>query len=312
MKSLVTGGAGFIGNHLVNRLLKEGHEVVVLDSLVQGNKLGRDALASIELIQGDVRDEPVVREASKGCDWIFHFAAVLGVDIVADNPVETMETEAIGTINIAQAAIYHGCSKLIYASTSGVYGKSAIQQAVDEEFDVSPKSSYVIAKRFNEIYLKAMFQEKGLPSACLRFFNVYGPKQDNRMVIPRFFEQTLQGTPLTVYGSGNQTRDFTYIDDVVEAIYCVARHVPGCEIINVSNNCEYSIGELAKLVVHLTNSESPIERVTPPDGRYDFEVERRFGSSAKLKRFIDFAPSLPLEVGLSRILEHGPDSSSAP
>jgi UDP-glucose 4-epimerase len=304
MKSLVTGGAGFIGSNLVQALLKMGHEVTVLDNLKRGNKLDRDQLRAVQLIVGDIRDEATVARAVQGCDWVFHFAAVLGVDVVADNPVETMETEVIGTKNVAQGAIANGCSKLIYASTSGVYGKSAIERAVDEEFAVSPSSSYSIAKRFNEIYLKALFQEKGLLSVSLRFFNVYGPRQDTRMVIPRFFEQALNGQPISIYGTGNQTRDFTYVDDVVESTVRLAKAVEGCEIVNVSNNTEYTITDLAKKIIEVTGSSSKLSYITPPSGRYDFEVERRFGSSAKLEKLTGFHPHTDLKDGLSRFHQY--------
>jgi UDP-glucose 4-epimerase len=186
-KILITGGAGFIGSHLTRHLLNQGNEIVVLDNLLRGNKIDKDVLNKIEFIYGDVRDVDVVKKASKNCDYIYHLAAILGVDIVADNPVETMETETIGTKNIVDAAILNNVKKIIYASTSGVYGHSDIEKSVDEEVIIDPKTSYAMAKRYNEIYLKSVFEEKGIESVCLRFFNVYGPNQDDRMVIPRFF-----------------------------------------------------------------------------------------------------------------------------
>lgn len=298
MKSLVTGGAGFIGSHLTKSLVDLGHDVVVLDNLKRGNKIDKDILEQIQLFPCDIRNADSVMMAAKDCDYIFHFAAVLGVDIVADNPVETMETEVIGMQNVVKSAIQHKCSKIIYASTSGVYGKTAIQNAVNEEFDGSPKSSYSISKRYNEIYLRSLFDERNLQSSSLRFFNVYGPKQDNRMVIPRFFEQALHNKPVTVYGSGKQTRDFTYIEDVIESIIRVADRVPGCEIINISNNCENTINSLAKEIIELTGSKSNIQYVLPSENRYDFEVERRFGSSKKLQRLVGFCPNTPFKEGL--------------
>ena len=300
MKSIVTSGAGFIGSNLVKRLVELGHEVVVLDNLCRGNKLDKEILDLVHLIIGDVRDENVVMEALNGCDFIFHLAAVLGVDIVADNPVETMDTEFLGLHNIAKGAIVNGAEKIIYASTSGVYGKSVIEKAVNEEFDVFPSTSYSIAKRFNEIYLKSLYQEKGLQSISLRFFNVYGTNQDDRMVIPRFFDQAINNRPLTVYGDGNQTRDFTYIDDVTEAIIRTAQLVEGCEIINISNNREYTIKEVAKEIVKICDSKSEIIFIKPPEGRYDFEVERRFGSSKKLKERVGFSPNTSIKMGLKK------------
>jgi UDP-glucose 4-epimerase len=300
MKALVTGGAGFIGSHLVRRLAQSGYEVVVLDNFRQGNKLDKEVVEAIILIEGDVRDESTVFKAADKCDLIFHFAAVLGVDIVADNPVETMETEVLCMKNVVKAAIKNGTEKIIYSSTSGVYGKTAIQKAVDEEVTVSPRSSYSIAKRFNEMYLAALYQEKRLQSTSVRYFNVYGPKQDSRMVIPRFFSQAMKSIPITVYGTGDQTRDFTYIDDVIEATVRVAKIVKGCEILNVSNNREYSIKDVAKNIIKICNSKSEMTFINLPEERYDFEVERRFGCSDKLKAAVDFSPSTPLEIGLEK------------
>ncbi|MBV6510865.1 MAG: dTDP-glucose 4,6-dehydratase [Ignavibacteriaceae bacterium] len=304
MKVLVTGGAGFIGSHLVRRLVDDGNEVVVIDNLSRGNKLDKDVLKHISLVLGDVRNEDLILSKSEGCDIVYHFAAVLGVDIVADNPLETMETETLSMQHLGKAAAIHKISKIIYASTSGVYGKAAIEKAVSEDLNVSPSSSYSIAKRYNEIYLKALYQEKNISSIALRFFNVYGPRQDQRMVIPRFIDQAQSHQPLTVYGSGNQTRDFTYIDDCIEACIRVAELGPGMQVLNVSNNREYSIFELAQLVVKLTNSNSQISLISPPQDRYDFEVERRFGSSQKLLTLTNFCPDTDLEDGLLRILSH--------
>jgi len=301
MKLLVTGGAGFIGSHLVNRLVELGHEVVVLDNFRRGNKLDKEILKKIRLIEGDVRDKETVLDSAERCDMIFHLAAVLGVDVVADNPVETMETEALGMMNVVNAAIYHATEKIIYASTSGVYGRSAIEEAVKEDFNVSPKSSYAIAKRYNEIYLASVYEEKKLESVSLRFFNVYGPKQDNRMVIPRFFEQAIQGKSITVYGSGDQTRDFTWIDDVVTASIKLAATAKGAGIYNISNESEISIKEVAENIIKITGSTSKITYINPPKNRYDFEVERRFGSSQKLFETIGYKPETPLNQGLEEI-----------
>jgi len=303
LKTLVTGGAGFIGSHLVARLVAEGRDVTVLDSFRRGNKLDRETLPAIRVVEGDVRDEAAVLQAAHGCEQIFHFAAVLGVDIVADNPVETMETEVTGLRNVVKAATLNGNADIIYASTSGVYGKSAIEEAVREDFAVSPKSSYAIAKRYNEIYLASLFEEKNLRSVSLRFFNVYGIRQDRRMVIPRFFAQALKGEPISVFGTGEQTRDFTYIDDVIEATFRLATHLHGCEIVNISNEAEYQIKDLARMIIAVCGSSSPLQFLTPPKNRYDFEVERRYGSSLKLEQITGFKPHTPLEKGLQRIHE---------
>ena len=301
MKLLVTGGAGFIGSHLVERLVELGHDVVVIDNLLRGNKIPLEVLSKITFIHGDVRDQTLVEHWVKDIDVIFHFAAVLGVDVVADQPVETMDVEVIGTRNIVNAARKHKVKKILYASTSGIYSHSAIvQTALTEEVNVDPRTSYAMAKRYNEIYLASHYEESGIDCIALRFFNVYGERQDNRMVIPRFFEQAREGKKLTVFGNGLQTRDFTYIVDVIDA--CIALlQVDGFHIINIANEKEWTIGELARKIVDITNSSSTISYLDAPKKRYDYEVERRIGSSEKLFTLTGIKPKTELDFGLLQL-----------
>ncbi len=300
MRLLITGGAGFIGSNLAKRLVQEGHQVIVLDSLLRGNKLDKETYAQIDFIKGDVRDLPTVINASKNCDIIFHFAAVLGVDIVADNPVETMDVEVIGTRNVVEAAFVNNVKKIMYASTSGIYGHSAIENALTEEVLVDPRTSYAMAKRYNEIYLASHHEEKGLNVISLRFFNVYGSNQDTRMVVPRFFEQAMNNEEITVFGSGKQTRDFTYIDDTIES--CIRlMQINGCHIINIANEAEWCIDDLAQQIKEITQSDSQIIYLEAPKKRYDYEVERRVGSSDKLQQLTSYKPLTSLPEGLRKI-----------
>lgn len=302
-KVLVTGGAGFIGSNMVERLVRDGHEVVVLDNLLRGNKLSPEILSNVRLVEKDIRDMDAVLNAAKGCDVIVHYAAVLGVDVVAENPIETMEVEAIGMMNLVRAAFAYDVSKMLYASTSGVYGHSKIEKKVTEADPVDPVTSYAIAKRYNEIYLEGLHQEHGFESVSLRFFNVYGKNQDTRMVIPRFIEQALAGKDITVFDDGTQTRDFTYIDDTVEACIQLMEKSKGADVFNVANSNEMQIIDLAHAIKRVTGSNSPIVNIPSPGKRKDFEVARRYGSSAKLTAATGFTPNTNLDDGLSAILK---------
>lgn len=303
-KILITGGAGFIGSHLTEYLVENGNSVIVLDNLLRGNKIPKSTFEKITFVKGDVCDYDTVLESSKGCDYIFHFAAILGVDIVADNPMETMETEVIGTQNIVKAALENGVQNIIYASTSGIYGHHAMENSVTEEIMVDPKTSYAMAKRYNEIYLASLNEEKGLNAIALRFFNIYGPRQDNRMVVPRFIEQAQNNEDITVFGTGEQTRDFTYVDDAVKASVLLAEKVSGFGIFNIANENEVSIASLANTIKKITKSDSNIIQINAPSKRYDYEVGRRYGSSEKLFKNIGFKPRMELEEGLTNILNY--------
>ena len=299
---VITGGAGFIGSHLTSTLVEMGNDVVVVDILLRGNKIPKEVQSKIEFHQVDVCDFDAMAKICKGADLIFHFAAILGVDIVADNPIETMETEVNGMQSVARAASTNGISKLIYASTSGVYGHIALEQSVSEEILIDPRTSYAMAKRYNEIYLASLFEEKGVHSVALRFFNIYGLRQDNRMVIPRFIEQALAGDPVTVYGTGEQTRDFTYIDDAIKATIHLAKSAKGFEIYNIANEKEATILDLAQTIIDVTSSASEIKLINAPSKRYDYEVGRRYGSSEKLDKKVGYKPTTELDNGLRIIL----------
>ncbi len=301
MNILVTGGAGFIGSHLTNYLVKRGENVIVLDNLLRGNKIEKAILSDVDLIEGDIRDEDLIYKLCRKCDIIYHLAAVLGVDVVAENPLETMDVEAVGIKNIVKGSIKGGVEKIIYSSTSGVYGKNIMEKAVTEDLEVSPRSSYSIAKRFCEIYLASTFEEQGVNTISVRLFNVYGARQDDRMVIPRFIDQALHNKPITVFGSGDQTRDFTFIDDVIKSIISLGDNYSGNDVFNIARGEDLTIFELAKFIKDFFNSSSEIIKCDVPGHRYDFEVEKRFGNSDKLEKAINYRPSTSFNEGFKKI-----------
>ena len=303
MKILITGGAGFIGSNLAKRLVNDGHNLVVLDSLLRGNKLDKDTFNKLLFIKGDVRDRSLVIEASKGVDMIFHFAAVLGVDIVADNPVETMDVEVIGTRNVVDAAEINNVKRIMYASTSGIYSHSAIvKNALTEEVLVDPRTSYAMAKRYNEIYLASHHEERNLNVISVRFFNVYGSNQDNRMVVPRFFEQAIENKPITVFGNGQQTRDFTYVTDVVRAFLNAAESSATGIALNVGSDKHYSINQLVELLGGKTTYVP--KRPGEPDCT--------FADTTKIHEILGWKPEVSFQDGVAEMLKHLDDWKDAP
>ena len=285
----------------MHQLVESGNEVIVVDTLLRGNKIPSEVFKHIEFHEQDVCDVESLVKIGVGVDCVFHFAAILGVDIVADNPLSTMDTETIGMQSVAHCSLTNNIPLIVYASTSGVYGHQALEKSVTEEITINPKTSYAMAKRFNEVYMGALNEEKGINCIALRFFNVYGPRQDTRMVIPKFFNQAMNNEPITVYGSGSQTRDFTWIGDTVKSSILLAENVTGFEIFNVANEKELCIKELAEKIVQITGSKSEINLINAPSKRYDFEVGRRFGSSQKLEHFVGYKPSTSIDKGLTAV-----------
>jgi len=206
----------------------------------------------------------------------------------------------IGSQNIGKAVRLHRIPKVIYASSSAVY-KNTLNEKSNESDDLHLVNDYAVAKRMNELYFQALTAEKGISTNSLRFFNIYGIRQDNRMVIPRFLEAAFQNQPIEVFGNGMQTRDFTHVQDVVSAISRLLQHsVSG--IFNVARGKEFSILELAKLVKKVTHSDSTIQLADFPEKRIDYKVNKRVGNPEKLFRAIGFQPSITLENGLKKFV----------
>lgn len=294
-KFLITGGAGFIGSHLSEALSKKA-KIIVIDNLFQGNKIKLNK--NIKLIKADVRNNKILNKYGKGCSAIFHLSAVIGVDAVAQNKVKNMNIEFEGLKNICECAKKNNIKKIIYASSSGVYGKLNYHNKVKEDATIAPASGYAIAKRAGEIYLKNFSEENKISCASVRLFNVYGKRQDNRMVIPRFIDLAKKGKEIKIYGNGKQTRDFTHIDDCIKTFILLEKKINGYEIFNASKGVDTKIYDLAKLIIKLCKSKSKIKLIKIPKQLLEFQVKKRCGDSSKLKKYIDYKPTKSLLSGL--------------
>lgn len=315
MNILITGGAGFIGSHLADRLIERGDEVYVIDDLSTGSLENIAKLRNhprFHLVVDSVMNEAVMNELVNRVDHIYHLAAVVGVQLVVDSPVRTLETNLKSSEVVFKLA-YRFNKKVLLASTSEVYGRHFQNKALSEtdERIYGPTTvgrwSYAGAKAIDEFLALAYHRERGLDVVIARFFNTVGPRQTGQygMVIPRFVQAALDKRPITVYGDGSQSRSFTYVGDAVWAI----TRLMGCseavgEVFNIGNGEEITILDLAKKVKALTNSSSEI-RCVPYEAVYGegFEdMEFRTPDIGKLARYIGYRPTVNLEGILKRVI----------
>jgi UDP-glucose 4-epimerase len=316
MKSLITGGAGFIGSHLGERLLDREDEVYVIDNFSTGRLENIRHLFSesgFHLTVGTILDEKTLEPLVETCDQVYHLAAAVGVRLIIEKPVETIETNILGTEIVLKLANKYK-KKVLVASSSEVYGKGnhiPFTEEDDRTYGPTTKSrwSYASSKVVDEFLAMAYFHEKKLPLVIARLFNTIGPRQTGSygMVVPSFVQQALLGHPITVYGDGEQTRSFTYVDDVVSAVLKLMEHPQAVgEVFNVGNTEEVSINNLASLVKKLTESPSQIVHI-PYDQAFEkgFEdMQRRIPDIAKIKKLIGFEPTVSLEESIKRIIEY--------
>ena len=316
MKALITGGAGFIGSHLAERLLEDGHEVMVLDNLSTGSI---DNIAHLKGRSGfsytieSVTNESLLAELIDRSDVVFHLAAAVGVKLIVEQPVHTIETNVHGTEVVLKHA--NKKKKLVFiASTSEVYGKSTdvpFREAADLVLGPSAKHrwAYACSKLIDEFLALAYWKEKKLPVIVVRLFNTVGPRQTGQygMVVPTFVRQALAGQPITVFGDGTQQRSFTYVGDVVEALVRLAADKRAIgEVFNIGNMGEITIADLAARVKAMTGSCSPIHYI-PYDQAYEegFEdMPRRVPDISKIREFVGYEPKVQLDEILRTVIEH--------
>jgi len=314
VKVFITGGAGFIGSHLAERLLADGAHVMILDDLSTGAMANIDHLVDRERFTyqiGSVIDAPLVAEFVDRCDMTVHLAAAVGVRLIVERPVHTIETNVHGTEVVLNAVAKKG-KRILLASSSEVYGKSQdVPFSEEDDLVMGPTThsrwSYACSKALDEWLGLAYYREKRVPVTVARFFNVVGPRQTGSygMVLPTLASQAVAGKPITVYGTGEQSRCFAHVRDVVEAVLALL-HEPSAigQVLNVGSDREVTINELARNVREAAGSDSQIVHI-PYDEAYaeGFEdMDRRVPDLSKLVRAIGFKPSTPLEEIIADVI----------
>ncbi len=316
MRALITGGAGFIGSHLAEALLNGGHEVDIIDNLSTG------AIRNVGHLKSNPRfrytidtltNEPVLAELIDRNDVIFHFAAAVGVKLIVEEPVHTIETNVHGTEVVLKHANKKR-KKVVIASTSEVYGKSTdvpFREDADLVMGATVKHrwAYACSKAIDEFLALAYYKERGLPVIIVRFFNTVGPRQTDQygMVLPSFVQQALSGAPITVFGDGTQSRSFTFVGDVVECLLKLVSEPKAVgQVFNIGNKEEVTILRLAEIVKSLTGSASPIEFV-PYDKAYEegFEdMPRRVPDLTKVHQLVGYEPKVQLNEIITKVIDY--------
>ena len=316
MRVLITGGAGFVGSHLAEKLLSDGHEVFVIDDLSTGsleNILHLDSHPRFNYQIEKIENESVLSKQIDNCQVVFHLAAAVGVRLIVNEPVRTIETNVHGTEVVLRCAAKKNRLVLL-ASTSEVYGKGTnFPFSEDANLVIgSTKQSrwaYACSKALDEFLALAYLKEKNLPVVVMRLFNTVGPRQTGRygMVIPNFVRQALNGEPITVFGDGTQTRSFVYVGDTVQALAGLMNEPKAIgEVFNIGNDQEVSIRYLAQEVKRITQSSSEIVTV-PYEEAYETGFEdmpRRVPDLRKVKAMLNWSPKVNLEEILQRVIKH--------
>lgn len=301
---LVTGGAGFIGSHVVEALLEKGEKVRVLDNFSTGKRENLSALDGLDIVEGDARDSSCCVKAVKEVDYVIHLAALHEVPRSVEQPLETHEINATGILNVLLAARNAGVRRFVYASSSAVYGDS-LELPRTEEVKLIPTSSpYSVTKLAGELYCALFANLYGLETVALRYFNVYGPRQDSASayagVIPKFVSSLLADTPPTIYGDGEQTRDFTYIADCAAATVaaCGCPNVSG-EVFNIGTGRRTSVNNLCTIIQKILGREIPPVFGPPQPG----DIKHDYADIEKAKRFLSYRPVSNMNEGLKKTVE---------
>lgn len=324
MKAVITGGAGFIGSHLSDHLVAQGHEVIALDDLSTGSPSNVSQLQNspaFRFVQGDILDRELVDELVAEADTVFHLAAAVGVYNIVDKPLQSLRTNLHGTETVVEAAVRHRVPYMV-ASTSEVYGKNDADGLTENDdriygSPIKSRWSYAAAKGLDELVAHVYGKESGVPCVITRFFNVVGPRQTGQygMVVPRFVDQALDDAPITVYGTGTQRRCFGSVFDVVPALTRLLETPEAYnQAVNLGGHEEVSIKGLADRIVELTGSRSEITYVDYEQayGEGYEDMQRRYPDTSLAARLIGYEPTRDLNTIIDSIVQHRRSAEALP
>lgn len=316
MRALITGGAGFIGSHLAEALLADGHAVTVLDNLATGSLRNIEHLGDhrrFDCVIDNVVNDAVVSALVDRADVVFHLAAAVGVRLVCDRPIHTIETNVHGTDTVLRHAARRK-TRVLVASTSEVYGKGiALPFREDADLVLGPPNKtrwgYATSKLLDEFMALAYWKEQQVPAVVVRLFNTVGPRQNSRygMVLPNFVRRAMNDEPIVVHGDGSQTRSFTWVGDVVSAMMALVEEPRAAgEVFNIGNGAEISIRDLALKVKAMTGSRSPVEFVSYREvfGDSFEDMSRRVPDIGKIRQLVGYQPSVHLDEIISRTVAY--------
>jgi UDP-glucose 4-epimerase len=312
-RALVTGGAGFIGSHIAQRLVESGHEVVVLDNFFSGFRRNLAGIADrVRLVEGDVRNLATVEQCAAGCDVIFHEAAIVSVPLSVERPQESHDVNIQGTLNVLQAARKARTRRVVLASSAAIYGEEPTLPKV-ETMRPEPMSPYGVEKITGEYYLATWSKLFAVETVALRYFNVFGPRQDPGSaysgVISIFVDRILGGRPITFYGDGSQCRDFVYVDNVVDAnILAATREGISGRSYNVACGKRTTLVELATLIERAAGRTVDRSFSDPRAG----DIKESVADIARARTELGYAPVVDVEEGLKRLVQYVRASVSAP